>query len=218
VKYQLSSCKRSEADLRVAVVEDSVDVAHEHITNDPEVGGAITYNATDAARGSFRRLTEVERIGGHRELLATEREGDTGWSTRAGEGVETGTEGAARILSPRDRSVEFGDVGEVPDDQSCAGIDDGAGGADSPSRTHGHCVEVDLPVALFRHGDVGHAAGVEVAVQTTNGELGARVGKLECKNRAGGLATLDECLENRRGVVVGNRLETHSQETCKQRQ
>jgi hypothetical protein len=69
----------------------------------------------------------------------------------------------------------------------------------------------DIPLLGDRDG--GESTSVESIVRATDGQLSARVGELEGEDRLGSLAGLDEGLEDRGCIVLGDGLEAHAHQT-----
>jgi hypothetical protein len=205
------SSELSERNLTLAQVELAVHVPHEHVAHDPEVRTHIlAHDPAHALRRAGEDLAEVERVRGDGELLAAEGEVDAGWAV-----ARVGVVAAARAGAARHGLVELGGVGGGGDDERRTAVDDGGGGAKRLGGADGDRVDVNLPVPLLGDRDDSEATSVERVVRAADGQLGARVGQLEGEDRLGGHAGLDESLDDRGCVVLGDGLEAHAHQTYK---
>jgi hypothetical protein len=111
------SSELSERNLTVAQVELGVDVAHEDIADDPEVGTDIlAHNTADALRRAGGDLAEAESVRRDGELLAAEGDADVGRAV-ARVGVVAVANACAGRLGARHRLVELGGVGGRGNDE-----------------------------------------------------------------------------------------------------
>jgi hypothetical protein len=203
------SSELSERNLTLAQVELGVHVPHEHVAHDPEVRTDIlAHDPAHALRRAGGDLAEAECVRGDGEVLAAKSEADAGRAV-----AWVGVVAVARAGAARYRLVELGGVGGGGDDERRAAVDDGGGRAKSLGGADGDRVHVDLPVPLLGDWDGGESTGVEGVARAADGQLGARVGELEGEDRLGGHAGLDESLDDRGCVVLGDGLEAHAHQT-----
>jgi hypothetical protein len=107
------SSELSKRDLTVAQVELGVDVAHEDVADDPEVGTDIlAHDPADALRRAGGDMPEAEGVRRDGELLAAEGEADV---RRAVARVRVVA--AADACAARHRFVELGGVGGRGNDE-----------------------------------------------------------------------------------------------------
>jgi hypothetical protein len=107
------SSELSERNLTVAQVELGVDVVHEDVADDPEVGTDIlAHDPADALRRAGGDLPEAEGVRRDGELLAAEGEADV---QRAVARVRVVA--AADACAARHRFVELGGVGGRGNDE-----------------------------------------------------------------------------------------------------
>jgi hypothetical protein len=203
------SSELSERNLTLAQVELGVYVPHEHVAHDPEVRTDIlAHDPAHALRRAGGDPAEAERVRGDGEVLAAEGEADAGRTI-----ARVGVVAVAYAGAAGHGLVELGGVGGGGDDERGAAVDDGGGGAKRLCGADGDRVDVNLPVPLLGDWDGGESTSVENIVRASDGQLGARVGELEGEDRLGGHAGLDESLDDRGCVVLGDGLEAHAHQT-----
>jgi hypothetical protein len=203
------SSERSERNLTLAQVELGVHVPHEHVAHDPEVRTHIlAHDPAHALRRPGGDPAEAECVRRDGEVLAAEGEADARRAV-----ARVGVVAVARACTAGHGLVELGGVGGGGDDERSAAVDDGGGGAKRLRGADGDRVHVDLPVSLLGDWNGGECTSVEGVVRAADGQLGARVGELEGEDRLGGHAGLDESLDDRGCVVLGDGLEAHAHQT-----
>jgi hypothetical protein len=107
------SSELRERNLAVAKVELGVDVAHEDVADDPEVGtNVLAHNPADALQRAGGDPAEAEGVRRDSELLAAEGEADAGRAV-----TRVGVVAVADACAARHGLVELGGVGSRGNDE-----------------------------------------------------------------------------------------------------
>lgn len=126
---QEGTCTSRGTDL-IRVIEHAVPTLDELVADrgQPRVR-VIPEDAADALRGALGDGAQVEVRGVERVRRASDDQGDRREGRVARVGIRAGTEGAGRILCPRDGGVQLLGRGGGNVDQGGPRVDDGAEGA-----------------------------------------------------------------------------------------